>query len=59
MEEEIIKEHLQQHKLFDPETEMQTTKTLLQYSNTAKEGETTTDFQEKIIQEVERYYICE
>ena len=55
MEEEIIKEHLQQHKLFDPETEMQTTKTLLQALNTAKkEGETTTDFQEKIIQEVEK-----
>ncbi len=55
MEEEIIKEHLQQHKLFNPETEMHITKTLLQTLNTVKkEGETVTDFQEKIIQEVEK-----
>jgi len=54
-EEEIIKEHLQQVKLFDLETELQLTKSLLTALNTSKkEGETLTDFQERVTSEVKR-----
>lgn len=49
IEEEIIKEHLQQIKMFDKETELQLTKDLLQSLNTEKkEGETISDFQKRI-----------
>ena len=52
-EERIIQEHLQQIKLFDAETELQLTKTLLQALNTAKkEGENVMDFQKRVEQEV-------
>lgn len=55
MEEEIIKEHLQQNKLYDHETEFLLTKTLLSaLTTTKKEGETITDFQERIIQEISK-----
>ena len=55
MEEEIIKEHLQQNKLYDIETELSLTKNLLNaLTTTKKEGETVSDFQERIIQEMER-----
>lgn len=53
MEEEIIKEHLQQVTLFDAETELQLTKSLLTSLNTSrKEGETITDFQNRIESDV-------
>lgn len=49
MEDEIIKEHLQQMKLFDATTESQLIHTLLTTLNTTKrEGETITDFQKRI-----------
>ncbi|MDP3698038.1 MAG: exonuclease SbcCD subunit D [Nanoarchaeota archaeon] len=55
MEEEIIKEHLQQNKLYDAETELSLTKTLLNALTTSKkEGETLSDFQERIIQEISK-----
>ena len=55
IEEEIIKEHLQQIKLFDAETELQLTKELLQTLNTTKkEGETITDFQNRIESEISK-----
>jgi len=55
MEEEIIKEHLQQNNLFDYQTELEVTKVLLHALNTSKkEGETITDFQERIVQEMTR-----
>ena len=55
MEEEIIKEHLQQNKLYDSETELFLTKDLLNILTTIKkEGETSSDFQERIIQEMEK-----
>ncbi len=55
MEEEIIKEHLQQNKLYDTETELLLTKTLLNALATAKkEGENVSDFQERVIQEIGR-----
>lgn len=54
-EEEIIKEHLQQVKLFDMETELQLTKSLLTTLNTTKkEGETLTDFQNRVISEANK-----
>ncbi len=54
-EEEIIKEHLQQIKLFDPETELQLTQSLLKALNTVKkEGETVTDFQKRVESEVDK-----
>ena len=53
VEEEIIKEHLQQIKLFDLETELHLTKSLLQTLNTSKqEGETVTDFQNRVKEEL-------
>ncbi|MEW5896334.1 MAG: exonuclease SbcCD subunit D [Nanoarchaeota archaeon] len=49
IEEEIIKEHLQQLLLFDKETELQVTKSLLAALNTSKkEGETVADFQRRV-----------
>ncbi len=55
MEEEIIKEHLQQNKVYDAETEFLLTKSLLTALTTSKkEGETLSDFQERIIQEIIR-----
>jgi len=55
MEEEIIKEHLQQKKLYNPETELFITKNLLQILTTSKkEGETLSDFQERVIQEINK-----
>ncbi len=55
MEEEIIKEHLQQNKTFDRETELHLAKSLLHALNTSKkEGETVSDFQERIIQEISK-----
>ena len=55
MEEEIIKEHLQQNKTFDADTEFLLTKNLFTaLTTTKKEGETTSDFQERIIQEISR-----
>lgn len=54
-EEEIIKEHLQQIKLFNPETELQLTRSLLKALNTVKkEGETVTDFQKRVESEVDK-----
>jgi len=54
IEEEIIKEHLQQIKLFNQETEFQLTKNLLQTLNTEKkEGETIRDFQQRIKEELD------
>lgn len=53
MEEEIIKEHLQQTKIYSAETEFLLTKNLLSALTTSKkEGETLTDFQERVIQEI-------
>jgi hypothetical protein len=55
MEEEIIKEHLQQQKVFDQETELFLTKHLLNIlTTTKKEGETLSDFQEKVVQEISK-----
>ncbi|HLD72129.1 MAG TPA: exonuclease SbcCD subunit D [Candidatus Nanoarchaeia archaeon] len=54
-EEEIIKEHLQQIKLYDRETEFHLTKSLLQALNTSKrEGETVNDFQERVKDEIQK-----
>lgn len=53
IEEEIILEHLQQIPLFNKETEFHLTKTLLQTLATSKrEGETVTDFQDRIESEI-------
>ncbi len=58
IEEETIKEHLQQIKLFDYETEFNLTKSLLTNLNTSKkEGETTTDFQRRIKSELDELLI--
>ncbi len=55
MEEEIIKEHLQQIKLFDAEREFTLTKTLLNALNTTrKEGETVSDFQKRVESEMDK-----
>ncbi len=54
-EEEIIKEHLQQIKLFDLETEYHLTKSLLTLLNTSKkEGETISDFQKRVESETNK-----
>ena len=55
IEEDTIREHLQQVKLFDKETEFQLTKSLLQGLNTAKkEGETITDFNQRVLEEAHK-----
>ncbi|MBS3124312.1 DNA repair exonuclease [Candidatus Woesearchaeota archaeon] len=55
MEEEIIKEHLQQVTLFEKERELNLTKSLLQALNTTKkEGETVTDFNQRVEEETNR-----
>ncbi len=53
IEEQIIQEHLQQIPIFNRETELQLTRTLLSALNTSKkEGETVTDFQKRIEMEI-------
>lgn len=53
IEEELIQEHLQQNKLFEPERERHLTKALLTTLNTLKkEGETVTDFQRRVESEM-------
>ncbi len=55
VEEQLIKEHLQQNTLFDCDTELYLTKTLLTALNTSKrEGETVADFQQRIEQELSK-----
>jgi len=55
VEEQLIKEHLQKIKLFDPETELQLTRNLLTALNISKqEGETVTDFQNRIETELNK-----
>ncbi len=55
MEEELIREHLQQQAFLPAETEYQLTKTLLAALNTSKkEGETVPDFQARVEQEIAR-----
>lgn len=55
VEEQLIKEHLGQVKLFEVETEFNLTKALLSALNTTKrEGENTADFQKRVGEEVER-----
>jgi len=55
IEEQIIREHAQQIKLFDPATELFLTKSLLSSLNIAKrEGESVTDFQQRVETEVKR-----
>ncbi len=53
IEEETIKEHLQQITLFDKNTELHLTKSLLNSLNTTKkEGETITDFKRRVETEI-------
>lgn len=55
IEEQIIKEHLQQNKLFDQQTEFLLTKNLfITLNSTKKEGETISDFQRRIIEELDK-----
>ena len=55
VEEIIIKEHLQQIKLFDFDTEFQLTRELLTTLNVNKrEGETVTDFQQRVETDLNR-----
>ena len=55
IEEQLIKEHAQQSKTFDLQTELHLTRSLLHSLNTSKkEGETVTDFQERIKSEVSK-----
>ena len=55
IEENLIQEHLQQVKVFDQETELHLTKTLLKTLNTTKkEGETVTDFQQRVEEETNK-----
>ncbi len=54
IEEEVIKEHLQQIKIFDKETEFDLAKNFLLAMNTEKkEGETVADFQRRIKEELD------
>ena len=49
IEENVIKEHLQQIKIFDRDKELDLTKSLMNFLNTTKkEGETITDFKERV-----------
>jgi alpha-D-ribose 1-methylphosphonate 5-triphosphate synthase subunit PhnI len=55
IEEEIIKEHLQQNTYFDKETELNLIKNLLNSLNTEKmEGETVNDFKERVSSELDK-----
>ncbi len=55
MEEEIIKEHLGQIRLFEDSVELELTKSLLQALATSKrEGETTVDYQRRVEAEVHK-----
>lgn len=57
VEEELIKEHLQQVKVFAPEAELQLTKSLLTHLNTAKkEGETINDFQDRVQGDIDKLF---
>ena len=57
MEDAIIKEHVQQIMLFDQATEIQRTKQLLEALNTTKrEGETITDFQQRVIGDMDQMF---
>jgi DNA repair protein SbcD/Mre11 len=54
IEEETIKEHLQQTNTFDKETEVNLIKSLiLSLNTTKKEGETSSDFQRRVEEEME------
>ncbi len=55
VEEETIKEHLQQTTVFNKETELHLIKSLLTTINTTKkEGETTTDFQKRVKEDMSK-----
>jgi DNA repair protein SbcD/Mre11 len=55
IEDEIIKEHLQQIKLFDRDSELHLTKSLMRTLNTTKkEGETITDFNSRVEEEISK-----
>ncbi len=55
VEEQLMKEHLQQTGTFDADSELEMTKLLLQSLNIRKaEGETVTDFTNKVLAEMER-----
>lgn len=52
LEENVIREHLQQHVLFSKEKELQLITSLLAaWNTTKKEGETIYDFQQRVLQE--------
>ena len=54
MEDNLIKEHLQQIKVFDKETEFELTKSLLiNLNKTKREGETNNDFLDRIEKELD------
>jgi DNA repair protein SbcD/Mre11 len=58
IEDSVIKEHLQQIKLFDQDTELGLTKSLINTLNTSKnEGETITDFQKRVEEEINHLLI--
>jgi DNA repair protein SbcD/Mre11 len=58
IEDSVIKEHLQQIKLFDHDTELGLTKSLINTLNTSKnEGETITDFQKRVEEEINQLLI--
>jgi len=55
VEEEIIKEHLGQHTAFPAEKELEVTRSLLNFLDTTKkEGETQTDFQKRVEDDMEK-----
>ncbi|NQV91795.1 exonuclease SbcCD subunit D [Candidatus Woesearchaeota archaeon] len=55
VEEEIIKEHLQQQDLFDKEKEFELTKQLISTLNTfKKEGEKVSDYNKRVIEEIKK-----
>ncbi len=55
VEEEIIKEHLQQQGLFDKEKEFELTKQLISALNTMKkEGEKVSDYNKRIVEEMRK-----
>ena len=55
VEEQVIKEHLQQSRLFDKDSELHLTKSLLTVLNTIrKDGETVADFQRRMESEISK-----
>ncbi|PIN87609.1 hypothetical protein COV12_02940 [Candidatus Woesearchaeota archaeon CG10_big_fil_rev_8_21_14_0_10_32_24] len=55
VEEEIIKEHLQQQDLFDKDKEFELTKQLISALNTfKKEGEKISDYNKRVIEEIKK-----